>query len=180
MAFSSVWGFRGRTSRRRLIKSLARRADQRHHEMQPAPNPPRIEIRRRISGSEQVHGPATALCHLLASEKPIEEERRSVGVSMKRCLSCGRRIWNSAVSIPKKGDYHYECAKKMGVRLSLEADPDAISRIVDEIKAEIDLMDKRKAEDADHMELGERLQRIHEKLDYPNTLNTVRIRKRQE
>jgi len=34
---------------------------------------------------------------------------------MKRCAGCGKRIWSSALSIPERGDYHFECAKLAGV-----------------------------------------------------------------
>jgi hypothetical protein len=99
---------------------------------------------------------------------------------MKACAICGKRIWSSAVSIPEKGDYHYECAKETGVLLSLEAAREAISKIADEIKAESDLLHKREAEGANRSELGERIQRMHDNAKYLDTLKMVLIRRKQE
>ncbi len=51
----------------------------------------------------------------LASEKAIGKEGSTSAISMKRCASCGKRIWSSGFSSPELGDYHIECARLAGL-----------------------------------------------------------------
>lgn len=56
---------------------------------------------------------------------------------MARCAVCGKRIWSELVSIPGKGDYHYNCADETGVLLTLEISRESIRKKAAEILKEI-------------------------------------------
>ena len=84
------------------------------------------------------------------------------------------------MSIPDKGTYHYECAKETGVLLCLKTDPDAIQKVVDEIKDDADLMEMGRTAGGDTNTLHESLRRLSENKEYLNTLLMVRGRRMQE
>ena len=84
------------------------------------------------------------------------------------------------MSVPEKGDYHYECAKTTGVFDSFETDHDKIDARADEIMKELVLLWKQKAKGVENEQIRRRCNSLEIELEFLSTQDDVAFRREAE